>query len=114
MAAAKPGFFESPEAFRRWLGQHHGNAKELPRKARSIWSNVNMRRVAELVKAGLMAPARLAAFKLRGPKRAGVYSFEAKREETRARRLATLIADSANGKRLDIVTKYQPAIRAGR
>jgi uncharacterized protein YdeI (YjbR/CyaY-like superfamily) len=201
-AAAKPVFFASPAAFRRWLETHHGSAKELlvgfhkvhtgkpsltwpqsvdvalcygwidgvrrslsgeaysirftPRKATSIWSNINTRRVAELGKLGLMAPAGLAAFKLRDPKRAGIYTFEtkgsaqeitfdektakafrarkkawaffesqppgyrriatkwvmsAKREETRATRLATLIADSANGERLAVVTKYQPARR---
>ena len=197
MLSAKPVFFESPGAFRRWLEKHHGSAKELlvgfhkvhtgkpsltwpesvdaalsfgwidgvrrslgprsytirftPRKATSIWSNVNTRRVAELTKLGLMAPAGLAAFKLRDPKRAGIYAFEqkgtpepaldamaekafrarkdawaffesqppgyrriaikwvasAKRAETRANRLAALIADSAAGQRLGIVTKYK-------
>ncbi len=197
MPRAKPVFFKSPGAFRRWLEKHHGSAKELlvgfhkvhtgkpsltwpesvdaalsfgwidgvrrslgprsytirftPRKATSIWSNVNTRRVAELTKLGLMAPAGLAAFKLRDPKRAGIYAFEqkgapepaldamaekafrarkdawaffesqppgyrriaikwvasAKRAETRANRLAALIADSAAGQRLGIVTKYK-------
>jgi uncharacterized protein YdeI (YjbR/CyaY-like superfamily) len=197
-AAAKPLFFASPEAFRRWLEKHHGSRKELlvgfhkvhtgkpsltwpqsvdaalcygwidglrrslgdeaytirftPRKPTSIWSNVNTRRAAELGKLGLMAPAGLAAFALRDPKRAGVYEFEqkaaarvvtldvtaekafrartkawaffesqppgyrriaikwvmsAKRDETRATRLADLIADSAAGQRLGVVTKYK-------
>ena len=197
-ARAKPLFFASPEAFRRWLAKHHQSERELlvglhkvhtgkpsltwpqsvdaalcygwidglrrslgeesytirftPRKATSIWSNVNTRRVAELTRLGLMAPAGIAAFRLRDPKRAGVYSFEAgsaarqaaldeksekrfrarkkawaffesqppgyrriaikwvtsaKREETRERRLAELIADSAAGQRLGIVTKYK-------
>ena len=118
---AKPVFFASPEAFRRWLEEHHQRARQLqvgfhkvhtgrpgltwpqsvdaalafgwidgvrrslgpeayairftPRKATSIWSNVNTRRVAELTKLGLMAPAGLAAFKLRDPKRSGIYAF---------------------------------------
>jgi uncharacterized protein YdeI (YjbR/CyaY-like superfamily) len=37
--------------------------------------------------------------------------MSAKREETRAKRLAQLIADSVNAERLALVTKYQPARR---
>ena len=192
-AAAKPAFFATPAAFRRWLAKHHASEKQLlvgfhkvhtgkpsltwpqsvdvalcfgwidgvrtslgddaytirftPRKATSIWSNVNTRRVPELAKLGLMQPAGLAAFARRDPKRSGLYSFEAafaldakaekkfrarrkawaffesqppgyrriavkwvasaKREETRVRRLEQLIDDSANGRRLELVTKYQ-------
>lgn len=47
-----------------------------PRRPESIWSNVNTKRVAELAKLGLMAPAGLAAFAARDAKRAGIYSFE--------------------------------------
>jgi len=47
-----------------------------PRKPKSIWSNVNVKRVAALKKLGRMAPAGLAAFAKADPKRAGVYSFE--------------------------------------
>ena len=140
------------DGLRRSLGHESYTIRFTPRKATSIWSNVNTRRVAELTQLGLMAPAGLAAFERRDPKRAGIYSFEAqgpareialdakdekafrarkkawaffesqppgyrriavkwvtsaKREETRGRRLAELIADSANGQRLGIVTKYK-------
>jgi uncharacterized protein YdeI (YjbR/CyaY-like superfamily) len=119
-----------------------------PRKPRSIWSLVNIRRVEVLQEQGLMAPAGLQAFAARDPKRSGIYSFEsrprdlapeyqerfrahpqtwdffqaqppgyrktatfwvmsAKKEETRARRLARLIGDSANGERLAEIT-YKP------
>ncbi|HWL91186.1 MAG TPA: bacteriocin-protection protein, partial [Actinomycetota bacterium] len=44
-----------------------------PRRARSIWSNVNTRRVAELTKQGRMYGAGLEAFKARDPKRSGIY-----------------------------------------
>jgi uncharacterized protein YdeI (YjbR/CyaY-like superfamily) len=47
-----------------------------PRKAKSIWSAVNVARVAALTKDGLMHAAGLAAFALRTPERTGVYSFE--------------------------------------
>jgi uncharacterized protein YdeI (YjbR/CyaY-like superfamily) len=107
-----------------------------PRKTRSIWSRVNVRRVGALMAAGRMRPAGLVAFTARDEARTGVYSFErgaavlplpfaaalrsnnaasawfeaqpagyrrtaihwvmsAKREETRLRRLTTLITCSA-------------------
>jgi len=47
-----------------------------PRKPKSIWSNVNTKRVQELIAEGRMTPAGMAAFERRDPKRAGVYSFE--------------------------------------
>jgi uncharacterized protein YdeI (YjbR/CyaY-like superfamily) len=110
-----------------------------PRRAGSVWSKVNIEKVAKLNQAGLMRPAGLRAFEARSEERSGVYSFEqrdqaqltpeqerrlqadpaawaywqgcppgyrkavsywvasAKREETRERRLAQLIEDSANG-----------------
>jgi len=113
-----------------------------PRKKTSNWSQVNIARVTALTKEGRMAPAGLAAFEARDPRRSGVYSFEqrenptlgaafekqfranrkawewfqaqapyyrrlatfwvvsAKQEATRERRLATLIADSAAGRRI--------------
>jgi uncharacterized protein YdeI (YjbR/CyaY-like superfamily) len=112
-----------------------------PRQPKSIWSNINIRRVGELERLGLMAAAGRAAFERRTPERSGVYLSEnpavalapayekklrahrgawkffeaqppsyrklaqqwvmaAKREETRARRLAALIEDSAHGLRV--------------
>ncbi len=112
-----------------------------PRKAKSIWSQVNIRRIEELKAAGLVHPAGLAAYHGRDPKLQNRYSFEnrgvafdaasaktfradktawanfsamplsyrrpatwwvmsAKREETKVRRLATLIADSADGRKV--------------
>ena len=47
-----------------------------PRRARSIWSNVNTKRVNELIKAGRMAPRGLKEFAARDPKRTGIYAFE--------------------------------------
>jgi uncharacterized protein YdeI (YjbR/CyaY-like superfamily) len=109
-----------------------------PRKAKSIWSNVNIARVEAMLKDGLMKPAGMKAFEARLEKRSGIYAFEnkqqglspefekrfrankkawaffqslapwyqrtaifrvmsAKREETREKRLAELIRDSAAG-----------------
>jgi uncharacterized protein YdeI (YjbR/CyaY-like superfamily) len=47
-----------------------------PRKPRSVWSLVNVKRVAELKKLGRMAAAGLAAFAKADPKRSGIYSYE--------------------------------------
>jgi uncharacterized protein YdeI (YjbR/CyaY-like superfamily) len=113
-----------------------------PRKPKSNWSAVNIKKVSELTARGLMAPAGLAAFARREEARSGVYSYEnrhlasldpvreatfkghpaawdffsqqppsyrqtaiywvmnAKREETRTRRLARLIEESAARRRL--------------
>ncbi len=116
-----------------------------PRKSASIWSAINISRVAELTKLGLMRPAGLQAFARRSEEKSRIYAYEnpvrtldpagekkfrankkawqyfneqapsyrrvalswvtsAKKEETRARRLATLIEDSAAGRRLGVVT----------
>jgi uncharacterized protein YdeI (YjbR/CyaY-like superfamily) len=47
-----------------------------PRKARSIWSNVNTKRAEELIKLGRMQSGGLKVFEKRDPARAGVYAFE--------------------------------------
>ncbi|WP_128547328.1 YdeI/OmpD-associated family protein [Larkinella soli] len=52
-----------------------------PRKAKSIWSTVNINRVAELTQQGRMRPEGLAAFEKRDEKKSGIYGYE--REDTR-------------------------------
>lgn len=47
-----------------------------PRRKRSIWSAVNIAKVAELTRLGLMHPAGLAAFANRDPARVNQYAFE--------------------------------------
>jgi uncharacterized protein YdeI (YjbR/CyaY-like superfamily) len=47
-----------------------------PRKARSTWSAVNVKRVAVLTKEGRMKPAGRKAFEVRDEKRIGIYSYE--------------------------------------
>jgi uncharacterized protein YdeI (YjbR/CyaY-like superfamily) len=62
-----------------------------PRKARSTWSAVNIKRMKELVEEGLVAPAGMAAFERRADDRAAIYSYEqrksAKLEPDQERRL---------------------------
>ena len=47
-----------------------------PRRRGSIWSNVNIRKVGELIDAGLMQAAGMRAFEARDPVKTGIYSFE--------------------------------------
>ena len=47
-----------------------------PRRKRSNWSLINVNRFQELVAAGRMTPAGVAAFEARTDERTGVYSFE--------------------------------------
>jgi uncharacterized protein YdeI (YjbR/CyaY-like superfamily) len=47
-----------------------------PRKRGSTWSAVNIKRVEELNKKGLMQPAGLKAFQARKEYRSGIYSYE--------------------------------------
>jgi uncharacterized protein YdeI (YjbR/CyaY-like superfamily) len=117
-----------------------------PRRPRSTWSAVNIKRVQELTAAGLMRPAGIAAFEKRTDDNSAVYSYEqrdarldpeyerqirtneaawsffqaqspwyrrtasrwvmsAKREETRRKRLAALIEDSAQGRTIPPLTR---------
>jgi len=117
-----------------------------PRKSRSGWSNVNVKRYRELLEEGLVHAAGEAAFARREEVRTGGASYEqanvafspaqtrafrtapkawaffsaqapwyrrtatwwvisAKQETTRARRLATLIADSAAGRTIAPLTR---------
>ncbi len=47
-----------------------------PRKPRSTWSAVNIQRVEELTRLGLMRPAGLQAFQMRDEKKSAIYSYE--------------------------------------
>jgi uncharacterized protein YdeI (YjbR/CyaY-like superfamily) len=135
------------DGVRRGIDEHSYTIRFTPRKARSTWSVVNVKRAQELVEEGLMRPAGLAAFERRSEDRSGIYAYEqreeakldpaaekefranrkawaffsdqapsyrrtamhwvirAKKEETRRRRLKTLIEDSAAGRTLRHLTR---------
>ncbi len=61
---------------RQSLGDEAYTIRFTPRKPTSIWSAINVAKVAELRAAEKMRPAGEAAFALRTDKRTGVYSFE--------------------------------------
>jgi uncharacterized protein YdeI (YjbR/CyaY-like superfamily) len=47
-----------------------------PRRKTSIWSNINTKRIKELIAEGRVQPSGLAAFEKRVDEKAGIYSFE--------------------------------------
>ena len=52
-----------------------------PRKSRSTWSAVNIKRAHELIEQGLMQPAGIEAFAAREENRSGIYSYEQRSPE---------------------------------
>lgn len=129
------------DGLRKGIDEGSYKIRFTPRKKSSIWSAVNIKKMEELKKAGLMQEAGLKIFSERNVKNEKKYSFEqdeikfepafekefkankeawnwfsasaasyrkaatwwvmqAKQESTRARRLNTLITDSANGERI--------------
>lgn len=134
------------DSVRRSIDEQRYTNRFTPRKSRSNWSAINVKRAKELIELGRMTAAGLAAFEARSDDRTAVYSYEqrkaatldpdqgarfrrnakaweffqaqapwyrraavhwvvsAKREETRRKRLATLIGDSARGRRIGPLT----------
>jgi uncharacterized protein YdeI (YjbR/CyaY-like superfamily) len=130
------------DGIRRRIDDVSYSIRFTPRRPRSIWSAVNIRRVGELTAEGRMTAAGIAAFEKRDAKRSAIYSYEqrqaatldaaalkaikadkkawtfyeaqppfyrrtsahwilsAKKPETRAKRVATLIECSRNGERI--------------
>ena len=64
-----------------------------PRRARSTWSAVNLRRVEELVALGRMTPAGLAAHEARQAGNSRIYSYERRDTQLDPERLRRLQAD---------------------
>ncbi len=135
------------DGVRRGIDAESYSIRFTPRRSRSIWSAVNIKRADELIELGRMTPAGLAAFEARTDDRSAVYSHEqrraaklepeqeqrfkadagawewfqgqapsyrraalhwvtsAKRAETRERRLAALIEDSAAGRTVKPLTR---------
>ena len=69
------------DGIRRRIDDDSYSIRFTPRRARSIWSNVNVRRVAELTKLGRMQPAGLRAFAARESARSGIYRYEQDKQE---------------------------------
>jgi uncharacterized protein YdeI (YjbR/CyaY-like superfamily) len=137
------------DGVRRRIDDESYTIRFTPRRRGSIWSAINIKRVGELEKLGLMTDAGRRAFEARDEKKSAIYSYEkasqtfppemekrfrankkawtwwseqppwyrrvtthwvvsAKKDETRERRLATLIEDSAQGRRIRGVIPSKP------
>src|ERR1044072_4179949 len=64
------------DGVRKNLNETSYTIRFTPRKAGSIWSNVNVNHVERLTKEGRMRPAGIEAYARRDPKRTGIYAFE--------------------------------------
>jgi uncharacterized protein YdeI (YjbR/CyaY-like superfamily) len=135
------------DGVRRRIDDDRYTIRFTPRRKGSTWSNINLKRVGELARLGLMHQAGRAAHAGRTAAKSGIYSYEqrtnaklpaklesrfkrqrkawaffqaqpawyrrtavwwvvsAKKEETRERRLKTLIADSAAGRTIRLLTR---------
>jgi uncharacterized protein YdeI (YjbR/CyaY-like superfamily) len=69
------------DGIRKSIDEESYKIRFTPRKPASLWSSVNIKKVEELTKKGLMDPAGIEAFKKRDAKRSGVYSFERENAE---------------------------------
>lgn len=64
------------DGLRKSLGETSYAIRFTPRKPTSTWSAINIRRIAELTKLGLMRPAGLRAFAQRKDEKSGIYAYE--------------------------------------
>ena len=72
------------DGIRRSLGEDGYTIRFTPRRPGSIWSSINIRRVAALKRAGRMQAAGLAAFARRTRDRSAVYAYEQRASATLA------------------------------
>jgi uncharacterized protein YdeI (YjbR/CyaY-like superfamily) len=64
------------DGIRRRIDDESYSIRFTPRRRRSVWSAVNIRRVGELTAEGRMRPAGVAAFEARDEARSAIYSYE--------------------------------------
>ena len=77
-----------------------------PRRASSIWSSVNIKRVAELAKEGRMKPAGGKAFAARRESKSGIYAYEQRQPEFPEEYAARLRKNKAAAKFFESQTPY--------
>jgi uncharacterized protein YdeI (YjbR/CyaY-like superfamily) len=80
------------DGHRKRLDEERYTIRFTPRQPGSTWSAINIRKIKELTRLGLMTPAGLAAFRKRSTKKSGIYSHE-------QRHTATLKRDEERGLR---------------
>jgi uncharacterized protein YdeI (YjbR/CyaY-like superfamily) len=64
------------DGVRRRIDDDSYSIRFTPRKARSTWSAINVKRFGELTELGLVRPVGVAAFERRTEDRTGIYSYE--------------------------------------
>jgi uncharacterized protein YdeI (YjbR/CyaY-like superfamily) len=64
------------DGVRRSIDETSYSIRFTPRKSASTWSKINIDRVEELKRRGLVHPAGLRAFERRSEKKSGIYSYE--------------------------------------
>jgi uncharacterized protein YdeI (YjbR/CyaY-like superfamily) len=64
------------DGVRKSIDAHRYKIRFTPRKPRSIWSAINIKRAKELTKLGLMHPAGRSAFEKRDGDRSAIYAYE--------------------------------------
>ncbi|HEX8268606.1 MAG TPA: YdeI/OmpD-associated family protein [Flavobacterium sp.] len=64
------------DGIRRSVDEQSYSIRFTPRKPSSIWSSVNIRKIEELTKAGLMQPAGIAAYEKKTEKNSSIYAYE--------------------------------------
>ena len=141
------------DGVRRRVDEESYTIRFTPRKATSIWSSVNTKKMRELLADGLVHPAGMRAFERRSEEKSAIYAYEnrdtavldaasmrefkrnkaawkffescppwyrrtaiwrvisAKRPDTRARRLAELIACSAEGRAIPTLVLYRDPLQ---
>jgi uncharacterized protein YdeI (YjbR/CyaY-like superfamily) len=67
------------DGVRRSFDESSYTIRFTPRKTRSTWSAVNIKRAEDLIRQGRMHPAGLKAFEGRAGERSGIYSYEQER-----------------------------------
>lgn len=69
------------DGVRRSINNESYSIRFTPRRLTSAWSNVNIKKVEELTKLGLMSPAGLEIFKKRKEEKAGISSYESEAKQ---------------------------------
>ncbi len=66
------------DGVKKRVDEHGYTHRFSPRRSKSVWSTLNIRRARQLKRLGVMQPRGLEAFDKRDPARSGIYSFESR------------------------------------
>ncbi|GAB3993651.1 YdeI/OmpD-associated family protein [Spirosoma daeguense] len=97
------------DGIRRSVDEQSYCIRFTPRKPKSIWSAVNVQKVADLTEQGLMQPAGLAAFEKLDENKSKIYAYEQKAETGLSAEYEQMF--KANEKAWDFFQKQAPWYR---